>query len=240
MCLCAENDPFAEGCPDPPRAERRITLVPDAIAYKKFKADKHVYTIAGIYCRQKKGINDDEIMYSAMIPDCESVKLDYDKRLCSFITNRKLTNSELAYAIDDLSHIGDEIPSWLELEARDIPKGEFYGQANFLVKPFLGDFPKALAWFWLDKRSALSAPVLVGIGSQASLRIVPTKSHCMAHSCFSIRILDSQGKLMWQEESTAFAAVRIAISDIDEDGAHEILIDRNDHGKRTRYIIQKK
>ena len=237
QCAAQEEDPFAaDPQPDPPRPERKIKKLPNSVTYEE--EDKaHTYTINGIY----KGAGEDNDVsstYKVFVPECTSLKLNFNAGTCTIVTSRKLTLSELAYSIDDLARLGGDLPYWQELEARDIERSGAFHPKRFTTEKLDGEFPAGLAWFWVPKDRDLTTSFNWTQFEQGNLLIVPKTAHCMAHSRFAIRILDRDGKLVWQDTDTALAAVRFAIADTDQDGAHEIYIDRDDHGEETRFHIK--
>jgi hypothetical protein len=234
----AEVDPFTNPAPDPPRPERKIENLPSSISHKTTEDGAHSYTVTGVYDASEE---EDEIAttYEALIPECTSLTLNFENRTCTFTTSRQLTFSELAYAFDDLAQLGGDLPYWLELEARDIEHSEAYHPKLYAVDKLDEEFPTGLAWFWVPRYEEFRIPFKWTPYSQGQLLIVPHTAHCMARSRFTIRILDRDGKLVWQDDGTAFGAVRLAVADTDEDGAHEIYIDRDDHhGRKDRLHLK--
>ena len=187
------------------------------------------------------GLGDDypESIYEGTVPDCDEFTIDFKTRKCAFLTSRKLTLSELADAIDQMAWLGGDIPYWSELEARDIAKSDHFKRANFIVEETKGDFPPNLAWFSVPKDRQISTLIGVNEFEQGQLIFTPTTAHCMAHSRFAIRVLDTDGRLLWSEDSIALASVRFTVADIDRDGLHDILLDRDDHGQATRFLIKR-
>lgn len=180
-----------------------------------------------------------ESIYEGTVPDCDDFTVDFETRKCTFLTSRKLMLPELADAIDQLAWLGGDIPYWSELEARDIARSAEFDSENYTVEETEEDFPPNLAWFWVPKDRQVSSLIGLDGFEQGQLIFTPTTAHCMAHSRFAIRVLDADGRILWHEDSTALADVRFAIADVDRDGLHEILLDRNDHGKASRFLIER-
>jgi len=59
----------------------------------------------------------------------------------------------------------------------------------------------------------------------------------MCHSRFNLRILDPEGKLIWKDEASAYASVKIALSNAKDSGMHMIWMNREDHGKSKKFLI---
>ena len=234
----AEEDPFADPAPAPPRPERKISSLPKSVTYEA-KDGSHIYTISGIYVTSPEHeIDDPGSLSEAFIPDCEDCTFDFRKRTCTITTSRKLTFSELAYAIDDIAGMCGDLPYWFELEARDLPASEEFAGVRFAVEAVEGAHPKRLGWFWLPDDKPFEIPFAFGPNQTMKVLIVPTTAFCMCHSRYCIRILDESGKLVWQDNNTAYAGISVAVTDQDEDFVHELLIRRHDHGKDARFRIK--
>lgn len=233
-----EVDPF-EAAPDPPRPERVIERLPKSISHREIEDGQHEYVISGIYATSPKHDIEDPgaLLGEPLIPDCLTCTFDFKKLTCTFTTSRKLTYSELAYALDDIAELGGDMPYWVELEARDIMPSELAGRLEYTTSTVTIDAPTGLAWFWAPDDKPLRIPLSYGGPNLGTLLIVPSTAHCMAHSRYVLRVLDGNGLLVWTDEKTLFAGVKIALSDIDKDSMHEIWIYRDDHGKEERFQI---
>lgn len=233
----AQEDPFADSPSDPPRPEREIVTIPKAISYESVDGS-HVYTIKGIYVTSPKhNIDDPGSLVEAFIPDCENCTFDFAKRICTIRTKRKLTNSELAYAIDDIARMGGDMPYWAELDARDMPDADV-ADLDFVIEEFKGEFPKKVAWFWLSGDQPFETPFGITSLYHYKVRIVPMTAYCMCHSRYCIRVLDTEGKVIWIDSKTAYAAVSVALSEADDGLGHELLIRRNDHGGDACFTLK--
>ena len=189
----------------------------------------------------ESGLSDDypESIYKGTVPDCEDFTVDFETRKCTFLTSRELALSELADAIDQLAWIGGDIPYWSELETRDLEKSSLFSDEAYELVPYSGEVPLQLAWFSAPKWEPLATAFCFDLVEQGRLLIMPTTAHCMAHSRFSIRVLDARGKLIWQDLDTLVADVQVALVDIDRDGSHDLIIDQNDHGKSSRFLLRR-
>lgn len=245
-----------------PKPERKIEHLPKSITYQKRADGKHAYSVAGIYNAsersKKEQIRTDaqrekddknpfgpldlsdypESIYQGTIPDCDEVEADFPNRVLRFTTSRKLPFDELAKVIDEMARIGGDLPYWDELEARDIGQSSAYSAENYEISTPKDEFPSGLAWFLVPDRK-VSTPIKIDF-FQGTLLFIPSTAHCMVHSRFSIRILDPNGLVLWEDDKTALADVRFALADIDQDGLHEILLIRDDHGKEDRFLIRRK
>lgn len=241
--LCDEDDPFAEGFvpePEPPRPERLINRVPASIVGKAGKDGGWSYTIAGFYSGEitEEDAEDLASTYSAFIPDSTGVRIDVQQRTCTIETSRELTKSELAYAVDDLAYQGGGMPSWLELEARDLPKSEFFDKKHFALEKFPGDFPNGLAWNALRSDEPFSVPFELRQFAGGELLINPTTAYCICHSRFAIRVRSRESGVIWHDDAALFGAIRVATTDLNSDGAHEVLLRVTDHGKESQLILK--
>ncbi len=180
-----------------------------------------------------------ESIYEGAVPDCDEFTVDFETRKCTFSTSRKLTLPELVDAINQMAWMGGDIPYWSELEARDIVRSNRFNSANYIVEESKEDFPPNLAWFWAPADRRISTLIGVSEVEQGQLIFTPTTAHCMAHSRFAIRVFDPDGRLLWRDDSIALASVRFAVADIDRDGLHDILLDRDDHGRASRFLIRR-
>ena len=235
----AEDDPFAKSAGVEVRPQRTILKLPKAVTHRMIDATKHEYTISGIYSASAKNdeLKDVASTYKIFVPDSLEFDLDFKARMARFSTSRELTLSELAYAIDDMAKLGGDIPFWVELEARDMENTKDLPRIRYTIKATAEDAPPELAWFWVPKDRAFQVPLSLGGPELGSLLVVPSTAFCMCHSKFNLRILDPEGKLIWKEEDTAYAGVRIALSNANEFGMHKIWLTRDDHGESTKFLI---
>ncbi|HRQ90093.1 MAG TPA: hypothetical protein PLA50_14940 [Bacteroidia bacterium] len=248
-----------------PKPERKIEHLPKSITYQKRADGKHAYSVAGIYNaserrikESQRGIDDEnpfgpldpsiypESIYQKIIPDCDEVKADFPNRVLRFTTSRELPYDELAKVIDELA-MGGDLPYWGELEARDIGQSPAYSAENYEISTPKEEFPSGLAWFAVPRDRKISTSIHIDPWDQGTLLFIPSTGiihstgPCMVvHPRFSIRILDPDGLVLWEDDETALADVRFALADIDQDGLHEILLVRDDHGKEDRFLIRRK
>jgi len=236
----AEADPFAETDTEQVRQERAILKLPKAVTHRVIGQSKHEYTISGIYAAsaENDGLKDIASTYKIFIPDSLDLNLDFKARKAIFSTSRELSLSELAYAIDDMAELGGDIPFWVELEARDVEDTKEFARIRYEIVATDEDIPPDLAWFWMPKDRAFQVPLSLGGSGVGSLFIVPSTSFCMCHSRFNLRILDPGGRLIWKDEDTGYAGVRIALSNANELGMHKIWLFRDDHGESKKFLIR--
>ena len=220
--VSAEQDPFTtptrgevkKTSIEPPRPERNIARIPRAITYSKNKNGQNVYKLTGLYSHSdEKNDASHAAYYKMLIPKCTGISMDRALGTCIITTSRKLSNSELAYAIDDMAESGDEIPYWRELEARDIPKSKAFSKTTYTIAPYQRGLPPDLAWFGVDDTMT---PVPLGLRSEVgSLLIVPTTAYCMDYSRFALRVL-LRAEQKWTELNRAkvdfFTNRRIALA----------------------------
>jgi len=236
----AEEDPFAKADPEVVRPERTILKLPRAVTHKMIDATRHQYSISDIYrgyAVKDENPKEASSSYSFLIPDVLDFDLDLKAKKATFYTSRELSLSELAYAIDDMAGLSGDIPFWAELVARDLESTKEYARISYKVVPTDQEPPSELAGFWVPKDKAFQIPLSFGGPDLGSLLVVPTTAYCMCHSRFSLRILDPEGKVIWREEDTAYAGVKIALSNANEFGMHKIWLTRDDHGESKRFLI---
>lgn len=240
--LPAESVPFAEAPAEKERPERGIVKLPTAVAHRKINASKHEYTISGLYrgfAAKSQDPKEAASTYEFLIPDALDLKFDFERSRATFSTSRELSLSELAYAVDDMAELGGDFPFWGELEARDLENTKDFKRIRCAIEATDAQMPPGLAWFWLPEDRAFRIPLSVGGQELGTLLVVPSTAHCMCHSRFTLRILDPQGKLIWKEEDTAYASVRIALADDEELGLlHKIWLIRDDHGESAKFLIR--
>jgi hypothetical protein len=237
----AEVDPFAESDVEVVRPERAILKLPGGVSHKMIHETRHQYTVSDIYmglASKKKDPKEALSTYSFLIPDVLDLDIDFKAKRVTFTTSRKLALSELAYAIDDMAEIGGDIPFWVELEARDLETSKDYARISYTVNPTDQEPPSEHAGFWVPKDRVFQIPLSFGSPELGSLLVVPKTAFCMCHSRFSLRVLDPEGKWIWKDEDTAYGGVKIALSNANEFGMHEIWLTRDDHGQSKVFLIR--
>lgn len=267
--LGQDSVPLSDASSTEDSPSRDVSSMPASITYEMVDEKKHRYSISGIYSASQKameeakthksdshsggfatnpfatdgdsGLSDNypASIYQGTVPDCDEFRVDFETKICTFLTSRKLRLPELATAIDQMAEIGGDIPYWRELEARDIAKSDHYSETNYTVAEEKENFPSNLAWFGVPGDRQISTLIAINGFDHGQLVFTPTTAHCMAHSRFAIRVLEPDGRLLWHQDSIALASVRFAIADLDSDGFHEILLDRDDHGQASRFLIKR-
>lgn len=234
----SEVDPF-KAAPDPPRPERIIDKLPKSISFHQVKDGQYLYVISGIYATSPKQDIEDpgSLLGLPLIPDCLTCTFDFKKLTCTFTTSRKLTYSELAYALDDIAKLGGDMPYWAELEARDLDDTKDFKRIRYEIEEVKKEPPAELAWFWIQDDQKFQIPLGLGGFGQGGLLVVPSTAQCMCHSKFTIRILDLKGKIIWKHTDAAYGSVRVALSSDEELGIHKIWLHRSDHGTNTTFVI---
>lgn len=239
--LFAEADPFADTGLESNRPERTIAEMPKSVAYTRVDATKHEYIVSGLYegyAAKSEDLADAASAYKFLIPDALSLDLDFKTAKASFSTRRELSLSELAYAIDDMAKLGGDFPYWAELEARDIGPTKNFAQVRYSIEATNATAPPELAWFRLPRDRAFRTPIILGDSELGSLLAVPTTAFCMCHSRFNLRILDPEGRLIWEQKETAYGSVRIALGNDNDSATHKIWLTRDDHGKSATFLIR--
>lgn len=129
------------------------------------------------------------------------------------------------------------MPFWAELEARDLEVSKDAPIIRYGVEATSQEAPPELAWFDMPTDRAFQIPLSFGGSRLGSFLVVPSTAFCMCHSRFTLRILDPKGKVIWKEEKTAYAGVKIALGNADEFGMHKIWLTRDDHGESKQLLI---
>ena len=130
------------------------------------------------------------------------------------------------------------MPYWLELEARDLPRSEFLDKKHFALEKFPGEFPKRLAWNGMRRDESFSVPFELRQFPGGELLVNPTTAYCICHSRYAIRVRTSESGVIWQDDAVLFGAIKVAMVDLDSDGAHELLLRVTDHGKESQLILK--
>lgn len=237
-----EADFLGKSEPEPPRPVRKINKLPGSVSYKKLGDKRHQYQVTGLYA-DPKGRDQDDCGVSYVVPDCVEAHMDRKKLTCAFVTSRKLSFSELAYALDDLARGGGEFPYWEELEARDLSASEERKFVNYSVALSKEAPPKELAWFGIPREGGLRLPIAYAGDGLGTLLVLHSTAYCCCHDRYSFRILDHEGKVIWKDDETVYGGVKIALSDprgseIDVATMHRVWISRLDHwNKEETFVI---
>lgn len=249
LCYAQETlDPFAEPAEPPPKPEipnRGVVKLPGSITQKGLESGQHEYRIVGLYPADEGRAPDDSASYCAstfkyLLEEDAEVEAELMDGSLVIRSSKEIPYDTLAFAIDGVAAGGGEVPTWVELVARDLKKSEHFDPNHYQVAKFDDDFPAGLAWLGMSRTEELRLPFVTKFGSTGTLLVRPTTARCMCHSRFAIRILHEDGTIVWEEADPAYGAVQIAMADTDGDRIHEIYFETSDHGKSTRYVIKPK
>lgn len=213
--------------------------LPRSVAYQEIAPDKHSYTVDGIY----NPLNKDEYsegfasIYRNIVPHCTGFQVDYPGLKCTFTTSRKLETSDLAPALDEMARIGGEVPAFAELRARDIPESPLGSKIAFSMSADNGQTSGPLDWVRMPEEGELRLPVVLGASGPGTLLIVPSTAHCMIHSRFVIRFLDSDGLVIWKDGENAYGTIEIAMQPADGKPL-KLFLHRNNHGMEDDFLFQ--
>jgi hypothetical protein len=211
--------------------------LPTSVTHTR-EGEKHFYSVANIFAGATFKIpSETGSYYTGKFPDSLDASIDLKQRKFTVSTSRPLSVQELQKAFDEAAWEGGDLPYWTELQLRDTPKSPRFAASLFRVKPLKREHPKGLAWFGVSKLDMLRLPIMLAYNHKGTLLVSHTTAHCMAHDRFAIRILDAEGRVLWQDQEVALASCGFALVDQDGDGIHEILLDRDDHGTRSRFVI---
>ncbi|QJE95007.1 hypothetical protein [Luteolibacter luteus] len=201
---------------------------------------KFTYVISGIIKHTPElELKESQKAHQILVPDCEHLSLNRAARKCSFTTTRELPWEELAATIDEMARKGGEIPYWSELEARDLPTSE-KTDLVYKISRHSAEPPEGAEWITIPKAEGFDTEISLPANIKGRILIVPSTAMCMCHSRYSFRILDQEGKVVWRDDREAYGSIQVAVTDIDRDGTEEILLERDDHGKGGRFLIQLK
>lgn len=227
--------------PPEPYHGKIIDRLPSSVDFQKFGQDRFFYQISGIYNPMMRNEIADGMapVYRNMIPAGDKFEMDYSKGTCTIMTSRELAFHELAFALDEIAQLGGELPTFTELEARDIPMSSLATRYPYEIVPEKAPGADGFDWQRMpEDGSVLKVPFSYGANDQGSLFIVPATAHCMVHSRFVIRILDREGWILWQDTETGYGTIEIALTDVDQDGAQELHLFRNNHGVEDDFTIR--
>ena len=62
----------------------------------------------------------------------------------------------------------------------------------------------------------------------------------MCHHRFALRLLNEEGEVLWMDTVSLYADCKIAIHDLDNDGADEIVVERINHGRKKQMLLLKR
>ncbi len=235
---------------DHPRLRFEIEKLPAAVVHQVEAEDRHVYTISGLMTdrmaegieRRRKerdeGIKSFEKSISRQIHGCTEAAIDMDAGTCTIRVPRELKGWEIAYMMDCMAFSGGGGPYWVELEARELAKSKEFAEDCYTLLDDAEELPDSMAWFQVPRCDSFSMPLMVGPGLQGRFLVTPVTESCMCHSRYAIRVLDAEDRVLWLDEKSFKGALRVALSDVDGDGVHEICIHRDDHGVGTKYLIR--
>lgn len=216
--------------------DQKVLKIPKSISHQRKDDGTHTYTISGL-SPLGNGMKPDDFADLAQtgIPDCKDFTFGPGNQTCTFTASRELAGRELADAINYIAEQGGVLPYWAELEARDLPLSDV--RATFKVEKVVDTFPRNYPWFSAPDDKAFELPFSLLPGYSGRVLITPATALCMCHSRYSVRILDGEGKVIWKDTTTNYAAISVAVADEDEDGRHELLLTTGGHEEKTRFRI---
>lgn len=237
----AADNPFAKPAKELVRPDREILRLPGSVTHKVIDEARHQYTVSGLYMGAASEEEDPEVVsegYIFLIPDALDLVVDFEARKATFTTSRKLTYSELAYAMDEMAGLGGDFPYWVELEARDLEPTEDYARLGYTVE--FVEQPPALRLPGFPALGDEVSRLPLGIGGRelGSLLVVPATSYGMSYSRFSLRVLDPDGKVIWKDEDTAYGTTTIVLSHATEFGIQDIWLIRGAGSETKTFRIR--
>lgn len=228
------SSPVASAAPAP------FTKLPSSIQYTKVAEDEHLYKISGIYnfLGREEMASGMAPVYRNLVPACRKFDIDYASLVCTLVTTVELPISELAYSMDEIARLGGEMPTFTELEARDLPKSPLGETLSYVIQQKAPEGSEKLEWLDMpEDGSVLRLPLDLGSQGAGTLFIVPATAHCMVHSIFVIRVLDSEGRVIWQEGETAYGTIQLALQPPSAGQAQAFYLFRNNHGIEDDFFI---
>lgn len=230
--------------PEPPPAAAEtpapFSKLPTSIEYSKIAEDEHHYKISGIYnfLGREEMADGMAPVYRNLVPACRKFDIDYAALVCTLVTTVELPISELAYSMDEIARLGGELPTFTELEARDLPKSPLEGTLSYAIQHKAAEGSEKLEWLDMpEDGSVLRLPLDLGPHGAGTLFIVPATAHCMVHSIFVIRVLDSEGRVIWQEGETAYGTIQLALQPPSPGHTQAFYLFRNNHGIEDDFFI---
>ena len=218
---------------------------PAHLTHMRLDNGHHEYRVVGLYALDEGRDPADSASYCAntfgyLLPEGAEVEAELKDGSLVIRTSVLIPYDTLAFALDGVATGGGEVPTWVELEARDLKKSELFDRNHYQVVKLDNDFPAGLAWLGMSRTQELRLPFVTKFWSTGTLLVGPTTARCMCHSRFAIRILHEDGSLIWEDSDSAYGAVQIAMADTDGDRIHEVYFEANDHGKSARYVLKPK
>lgn len=223
--------------------ERGVLKLPQSVTHKLLGNGRHEYRVVGLYALDEGRDPADSASHSAstfeyLLPEGAEVEAELKDASLVIRTSVLIPYDTLAFAIDGIAAGGGEVPTWDELEARDLKKSELFDRDHYQIVKLDTDFPAGLAWLGMSRTQEVRLPFVTKFGSTGTLLVGPTTALCMCHSRFAIRILHEDGSLIWEDSDSAYGSVQIAMADTDGDRIHEVYFETKDHGKSARYVLK--
>jgi hypothetical protein len=216
---------------------------PVFVKFLEKENNTHTALIEGMLILPLRGAELDvvelERIFMSTVPQVLSLKFNLEKNTCTITTARKLKISELKNLVNGWAAYSGLSYYWAELQAKEFKRSESLRPDTYQVKQRDIAAPEKFAWFNLTNSDPFTSPFAVYQDLMGTLVITPRTAQCMAHSVYTIRVLDPTGEVIWEDTTTLFGSVGVAITDADGDGVHELLINRDDHGRDAKLQISR-
>lgn len=83
-------------------------------------------------------------------------------------------------------------------------------------------------------------PLRYAPGKVGKVAINRTTAFCMCHNRFALRVFDSTGCFIWEDQTNVYGAAFVAVADLTGDGTDEIVVYQEEHGKTHFTVFERK
>jgi hypothetical protein len=108
------------------------------------------------------------------------------------------------------------------------------------IEPMLKQHKVALSDFTTVKRNCFDLELAMTEKADRTLIVNTRAAKCMGHDNYSLRILNEEGEVIWQDLETLGGNLQYLRINIDEDEVEEILFHQDDHGAESLVILDPK
>jgi len=162
-----------------------------------------------------------------------------------FSTRRELTGAELMGIYHNRAFGMGDVPNWVELVLLSKKKVKGFPSDSYKVtivdktdiEPMLKQHKVALSDFTTIKRNCFDLELAMTEKEDRTLIVNTRAAKCMGHDNYSLRILNEEGEVMWQDLETLGGDLQYLRINIDEDEVKEILFHQDDHGAESLVIL---
>jgi hypothetical protein len=165
-----------------------------------------------------------------------------------FSTRKELTGGELMEIYHNRAWGMGDVPNWVELvllskaKSKEFPSGDY--QVTLVAKADIEKTLKrhkvAISDFTPIKRNCFDLELPMTEKADRMLVVNSRAAKCMGHDNYSLRIINKEGEVMWQDLEALGGDLQFLRINIDEDAVKEILFHQDDHGEESLVIVDPK